>query len=95
MAVNGSYYLYAESVMLRVVLYATLGVLASQLGYSWDSWQLACLLGLFWASDLLGHMEGREQQTLQDQAVLDRARALLQEAQTIQQELAQRIKDTQ
>jgi hypothetical protein len=80
--------------MVRVALYATLGVLASGLGYSWDTWQFASLLGLFWASDLLGHMEGREQQAELDQALLDKARELLREAELIQQEL-QRTQDTQ
>ena len=80
--------------MVRVVLYATLGVLASALGYSWDTWQFASLLGLFWASDLLGHMQGREQQADEDQALLDKARELLREAELIQQEL-QRTQDTQ
>ena len=81
--------------MVRVVLYATLGVLASVLGYSWDTWQFACLLGLFWASDVLGHMEGREQQAELDQVLLDNARAILREAELIRQELQQQVKDAQ
>ena len=81
--------------MVRVVLYATLGVLASALGYSWDSWQFVCLVGLFWASDVVGRMEGREQQAELDQVLLDNARAILREAELIQQELQQQVKDTQ
>jgi len=81
--------------MVRVALYATLSILASALGYSWDTWQFVCLVGLFWASDVIGRTEGAEQQAELDQAVLDRARAILHEAQTIQQELAQQVKDTQ
>lgn len=47
--------------MTRLVLYATLGVLASALGFTWDSWQFWSLLGLFWASDRLATQEGIQQ----------------------------------
>lgn len=44
----------------RIVLYATLGYLLDALGHSWDTWQWWCLLGLFWAVDILSRREGYE-----------------------------------
>lgn len=45
----------------RIVLYLTLGLVCSLLGYSWSSWQFWTLLGLFWVSDQVGQSAGREQ----------------------------------
>lgn len=44
----------------RLVLYSTLGMLCSALGYAWDTWQFMCILGLFWACDQLAQREGKQ-----------------------------------
>ena len=45
----------------RLFLYSTLGVLANALGQTWDSWGFWCILGLFWAADVMARREGYEQ----------------------------------
>lgn len=45
----------------RIVLYATLGVLCSALGLTWDDWGFWSMLGLFWASELITRTETRQQ----------------------------------
>lgn len=47
--------------MQRIALYATLGVLLDALGQSWDTAGFWCILGLFWAGDLMARREGYEQ----------------------------------
>ena len=47
--------------MQRIALYATLGTLLDVLGHTWDSWQFWCILGLFFAADILSRREGYEQ----------------------------------
>lgn len=44
--------------ILRLVLYATLGTTCSVLGYTWDSWQFWSFLGLFWAAQKLAEDDG-------------------------------------
>ena len=57
---NGQDYLHEASLMQRLAIYATLGLLLSTLGYYWDSWQFWCVLGLFMCSDHLARREGYE-----------------------------------
>ena len=45
---------------LRIVLYATLGVLCHSLGFKWNSLEFWSFLGLFWCSDFLARDEGRQ-----------------------------------
>ena len=57
----------------RIVLYATLGTLCSVLGYSWDSPEFLCLLGLFWACDLVGRQAGFEVGVVQGMSAYSQA----------------------
>lgn len=49
----------------RIALYATLGMLLNALGHTWDSWEFWCVLGLFWACDLIARREQHEQSYVQ------------------------------
>ena len=69
--------------MIRVFLYATLGTLCSALGYAWNTTEFLCFIALFMCADYLGRLHGAEQQLQHDQAVLERAKALLEEAQQL------------
>ncbi len=44
----------------RLVLWATLGMLCSALGYTISSWEFWCLLAMFWAVQQLAHRDGYE-----------------------------------
>ena len=50
--------LHEASVMQRLALYATLGVLMNALGFQFDTWQFWCFLGLFICSEHLSRQEG-------------------------------------
>jgi hypothetical protein len=69
--------------MTRIFLYATLGTLCGALGYAWDSLEFFCFIVLFICADYLGRLQGAEEQLQHDQAVLTRAKALLEEAQQL------------
>ena len=47
--------------MTRLVLYMTLGLLTTALGWTWDSWEFWSVMGLFISSDYLSRQQGYEQ----------------------------------
>jgi hypothetical protein len=44
----------------RIVLYATLGYLLDSLAIGFEHWGFWCVLGLFWASEVLARKEGQD-----------------------------------
>ena len=49
--------------MQLVALYATMGLLLSVAGFSFDDWQFWCFLGLFWAASRTARHIGRQEAT--------------------------------
>lgn len=47
--------------MQTLALYLTLGLLLSGVGFTFDSWQFWCFLGLFWAVSYTAKNEGRQE----------------------------------
>jgi hypothetical protein len=44
--------------LVRLVLYTTLGLLCSGLGFAWNTTEFWCFLGLFWSAETLARQEG-------------------------------------
>jgi hypothetical protein len=44
---------------MLLILYGTLGLLLSAVGFKYDSWQFWCFLGLFWSVRHTARFEGR------------------------------------
>lgn len=42
-------------------IYLAWGVFSNALGFTWDSWQFWCGLGLLWAAEQIGKSAGREE----------------------------------
>lgn len=45
---------------LKIVLYATLGLLCSLLGHTFTDWEFWAFLGLFWVCDQAGQRSGQQ-----------------------------------
>ena len=42
-----------------LVLAITFGLLLTAVGWTFDTWQFWCFLGLFWCTDRMGRIQGR------------------------------------
>jgi hypothetical protein len=71
--------------LARLVLYATLGTLTSVLGYTVYSTEFWCFLGLFWAVDTLGRLDGFDSGMQTARALLVKANELLNQAQDLRE----------
>lgn len=45
--------------LLEIVLWLTIGLLLSVVGYTWQDWQFWCLAGTYWAVALLSRQRGK------------------------------------
>lgn len=79
----------------RLALYAALGLVLDALGQTVDSMGFWLVLALFWALDLLARREGFEQAEALSQAILKRANQMLEQAQQLEANKAQRDADAE
>ncbi len=77
----------------RLALYAALGLVLDALGQTVTSTGFWLVLALFWAQDLLARREGFEQAEALSQAILKRANQMLEQAQQLEANKAQRDAD--